>query len=350
MTAIRWTTLAALTATTALLVAAMPAAQDASRGRQSPSRQEGDQHSSAEVRVIALQHAPASEVAAIVTDVIEARIMADERTNSLVVAADANGVAQVQELVAVLDVPSKEPRHAPRETRYFDMKSRIGDSGMSLIRQLASSSRVASDGLLLAAQGPKEDLAIIEQIVAKLNAAYAASPMREDLHPRPIQANFFFIETRMDGGKPANATPLPAALQPISTTLEQNGFHNAALLAPLMVNLVESPGASEFHLEGTGGATGGIDVDLSGTLRSASDAEAVYLSVRAVLTELGMPARPVNLPDDQRLAGGLSRRKIFTIETRLEVKLGDYVILAATPSSTGDGRAIALAVRATAAE
>ena len=36
------------------------------------------------------------------------------------------------------------------------------------------------------------------------------------------------------------------------------------------------------------------------------------------------------------------------IPTKLNVKLGDFVILAAAPSSTGDGRAIALVVRATA--
>jgi hypothetical protein len=277
--------------------------------------------------------------------------MADPRTNSLIVAvaADGDALSRVQDLVAKLDVPENDPRRTPPETRYFEMNSPIRDSELMMIRQIATSSRVAADGRLLAAQGPKDDLAIIEQLVTKLNAAYAASPgMSEELHPRAIQANFFLIETRLDGSKPENATPLPAALQPVAGTLAQNGFANASLLAPLLVNLVESSGGNEFHLEGSAGAEGGIDVDLSGKVRSVPGSKRVDLSVRAQLTER------VRFPAGRSVKGVESfntvTQKIFTIQTRLEAILGDYVILAATPSSTVDGRAIALVVRVTATE
>ncbi len=343
-----------------LLMAATPAGQEnpgrggrpaggpGRQGAEPGQEQQDSQRDVAKVRVIALQHASAHEIGGIVGNVVVgARVIADERTNSIIVAGSDETVARVEDLAAKLDVPRPDPL-TELQTRYYELKYPIRDNAMAMIQRLAAASRVAADGRLLAAQGPEGDLTTIAQLVEKLNASYSAPATADGTPPRAITANFFFIETRMDGGDAQNAVSLPGALQPVAATLEQNGFHNASLLAPLMVNLVESPGGNEFHLEGSAGAEGAIDVDLSGTVRSAPGSQRVDLSVRAQLMERAEVQTGRSIQG--QAATATINRKIFTIETRLEVKLGDYVILAATPSSAGDGRAIALAVRATAGE
>jgi hypothetical protein len=198
---------------------------------------------------------------------------------------------------------------------------------------------------MLVVQGSELDLKEVAALVEKLNetASTRKSPF-ESADPRSIETSFFFISLSLDKGRAAgNGAPLPAALKPIVDALSENGFYNPSLLAPLFVNVKEVIRGDEFEISGQ---AGDITIRVNGQVRLSGRPESIDMSVSANLRApraIGTSPTAGGAKTEQRVV-----QTIFDIATTLNVKLDDYVVLAAAPSSTGDGRAIALVVRATA--
>ncbi len=298
------------------------------------------------VEVVALKHTEAKSIARIVGSISGARVVADSRTNSLIIAGSADTVATVQSLVGQLDVEVRAALKTDRETRYFETTLPIDDSTLELVDSVISEgTSIAADGKLLIVQGSLQDLQEVAALVKKLNetAATRKSPF-DSSNPRSIQTNFYFISMSLDKGASAkDAAPLPAALAPVAAALAENGFFNPSLLAPLFVNAKEVSRRDKFEISGQ---AGDISIRVSGSVGQSGSPDSVEMSVTAELTVPkfveGISSKGVKY----RTRSGV--QSLFDIETKLNVTLGDYVVLAAAPSSSGDGRAIALVVRATA--
>ena len=293
------------------------------------------------IEIITLEHTKANSIVRIVGSVSGARVVADSRTNSLIIAGSAEIVAKVKTLVGQLDIAVRAGSKTDRVTRYFETTLPIDDSTLELVDSIISEgTSIAADGKLLIVQGSIQDLEEVEALVNKLNetAATRKSPF-ESANPRTIQTNFYFISMSLRDDAPAeDAAPLPSALKAVTAALAESGFYNPSLLAPLFVSVKEVTRGDRFQINGQ---ADNITIRVHGNVRTTGSPDSVEMGVSAKLTASqyenvsGSPGRIVN-------------RTIFDIDTRLNVKLGDYVVLAAAPSSSGDGRAIALVVRATA--
>jgi hypothetical protein len=154
------------------------------------------------------------------------------------------------------------------------------------------------------------------------------------------QISVFFLKCQLGTGKAgAPAAALPEGLQKVATALAESGFQRPQMLAPLTVYT-----ADKFDLHG---AAPEIErITLSGTAGASPDGRMAELHITAELT-----ARV--LKGETALASGekvpqYESRQIFGISTGLQAKLGDYLVLAASPTQSSED-AIALVVRVTAA-
>ncbi|MCH7872982.1 MAG: hypothetical protein IID33_14905 [Planctomycetes bacterium] len=317
------------------------ALQDAKKTSAAGASQKADQV----IEIISLEHTEANSVVRIVQNIIGSRVVADSRTNSLIISGTTEIVARVKTLVAQLDIEVRAAANTDRQTRYFETTLPIDGSTLKLVHSIISKgTRIAADGKMLVVQGSQQDLAEVAALVKKLNetAATRKSPI-ESASPRSIQTNFYFISMSLvKGASTKGAAPLPAALKPVADALAENGFYSPSLLAPLFVNAKEVSRGDNFQISGQ---AGDIKIRVRGSVGQSGSPDSVEMSVTAELTVPkfveGISSKGVKF---RQRSGSQS---LFDIETRLNVKLGDYVVLAAAPSSFGDGRAIALVVRAT---
>lgn len=297
------------------------------------------------IEIITVEHTEAKSIARIVESISGARVVADSRTNSLIIAGSAEIVAKVKTLVGQLDIAVRAAQKTNRMTQFFETTLPIDNSTLELVDSVISEgTSIAADGKLLIVQGSPQDLKEVEALVNKLNetAATRKSPF-ESADPRSIQTNFYFISMSFDKSAPAkDAAPLPAALTLVADALAENGFYNPSLLAPLFVNAKEVSRGDNFQISGQ---AGDIKIRVSGRVGQSGSPDSVEMSVSAELTAPYFHVTSSADGETRKLRGYQS---MFDIETRLNVTLGDYVVLAAAPSSSGDGRAIALVVRATA--
>ena len=249
-------------------------------------------------------------------------------------------------LIAKLDRPTTNTVRADRQTRYFNLTLPISESTLRLIDSVISEgTRIAADGKMLVVQGRGQDLDEVTALVERLNetASTRKSPF-DSADPRSIETSFFFITLSLDKGRSSgNGAPLPAALKPIVDALSENGFYNPSLLAPLFVNVKEVTRGDDFEINGQ---AGDISIRVSGQGRLSGRPESIDMSVSANLRAPRVVGESTTVNGVESVQRAV--QSIFDIATTLNVKLDDYVVLAAAPSSNGDGRAIALVVRATA--
>ncbi len=160
-----------------------------------------------------------------------------------------------------------------------------------------------------------------------------------DWPTRSAKVNLFFLRGAIGGPATEKETQLPADLLPIGKTLAQNGFGRLSLIAPIVIGVEEGKRfESKGRLHVGDDATGRDDLEffVDGTARLASGGDDAWLTLRC---RLGGNYSP------KQGAGG---ETLFELETTVATKLGNYVVLAAAPSSTASGDAIALVVRLTA--
>ena len=135
----------------------------------------------------------------------------------------------------------------------------------------------------------------------------------------------------------ASFRPLPPALVPAGAALAENGFYQASLLAPLTVRV---QGEDHFAVTGKTEQMGGaILIQVAGRARRRLPSDVVELEVEAVLS------RQLKVPGDAAEAGAM-----FEIDSRVSARLGDFVVLAASPGATDYGQAVALVVQVSAVE
>jgi hypothetical protein len=123
----------------------------------------------------------------------------------------------------------------------------------------------------------------------------------------------------------------PAMLDPVMSALQEHGFRNATLLAPLKVAVGRN---GRFDLEGMAAQIDRmLKVHVEGRARQA-DTGAVELTLQASI------GPKVELPGTHR-----GPEPMFRVNSTVTAPLGDYIVLATSPGATDYGQAIALVVR-----
>lgn len=298
----------------------------------------------ARTEVIVVQHVDADALARTIAQVIRGmRLAVDERGNRLIAYGPPDVLIRARDLVAALDTPTKD---ATRATEFLRSPVVITDDLLRMIHTVMSPAcRISNLEQLIAVTGSPSDVASVRRVLEEV----AKEGSAQNVIARPLRVSFSFLISDSAGGAGGDAASLPKGLEPVTAALRESGFGDARLLAPVQVFMSES--GREFELQGSarrGDTT--IHIQLRGQAEPmpADDVRpgSVRLNVQAQL--VGMrdgapdPTHPAAVQAAQRF-----RTELFQLETTIDAPLGEYVVLAASPSSMGGDEAIALAVLVT---
>jgi hypothetical protein len=172
--------------------------------------------------------------------------------------------------------------------------------------------------------GEKNEVGAVKQLLAQV-----------DQPESTLALHFFFIHSAVGPASDPEYLDLPESLLPTAKALVENGFENPKLMGLLIVRAnstqeFESNWAQDQEVDGAQR----LQFNLKGTAQVQRGSDTVQLGVTAQM-------RGHRATRDQPVA------TVFELESTLSVKLGSYVVLAAAPSTTESGSAIALAVRVT---
>lgn len=282
------------------------------------------------IKAITLKNAEAESVASAIKKLGFQVAVAVTGAQSIVLRGPAADVQSVVEtLIAALDVPGvgdgsgRSPQVIP--VRHYPIKEVGG-----LVRSVAQKASLAIDETrhTIVVDGTEEEKRAIREVLKQI-----------DWPTRSAKVHLYFLRGAIGGATPEKELQLPADLLPIGKTLAQNGFGRLSLIAPIVIGVEEGQhfeSNSRLHLGEEAAGHDDLQFNVYGVARLASGADDAWLTLRG------------------RMVGKYSRTKdadtetVFELDTSVATKLGNYVILAAAPSSTASGDAVALVVRLTA--
>jgi hypothetical protein len=247
--------------------------------------------------------------------------LSDDR---LVVCGSASDVrTMLEKYVPAIDVPGSSP--ASSAATFLRFQHYPVHDLMDLVRTVAPKGRVGIDE--------------VNQTLVINAGEPAVAAVRELLHQidRPLQSvsmQFFFLRAAKpgaDGKQPA----LPQALQPVAQTLAENGFSRPTLLAPIIVVAEEGSrfeSRSVLHVETEGWNNELLNFEVAGSVRLQSSGGIAHLALEAKVAGLSR-------------AWANDVEPAFELQTSLALKVGQYLVLSAAPSSTLAGDGVALVVR-----
>jgi hypothetical protein len=244
------------------------------------------------------------------------------RVNKMIVQGSPSAIKAVELVIAELDQPLSPPTEA--ELMLTEFVS-VGTYPLGDLERIAHTAlpldertRIAVDEVnsRLVVGGSAKDVAAVRSLVANLD------------RPRSTYVvEFFFIRSGGDGG----GVPLPKAMAPIASSLEQSGFGSLSLLAPMIVRVDDGATFEQQARHALRHEDGPEQLDLR--VRSAREGESLRMELKGQMS--GLPRRDG------------SSNASFEIDTELSIPEGRYVVLAAAPASTRDMDAVALVVRVT---
>ncbi len=244
--------------------------------RSRPDRPSGEV-ASTEFRVFPLKHTSASEAAIVLGQLLrsgpgggrgfgggfmpgaEETIIADSRTNSLIVRAVPAVLEQVASLIETLDQPQ------PTQVRVFTLQH-IATAGTqeTLARMLGDRVRIAVDevGNRVIAHGNAEQLDVVEALLMKLDespAEQAEAPPAAA--PQDFQVRVVWLVAGLN--QPEAAAP-PPDLENVVKELEKMGVTGLETGAQVFVKTIEG---EQFSVRGMAAIDGPCNLQVSGTCR-----------------------------------------------------------------------------------
>jgi hypothetical protein len=285
------------------------------------------------VAVIGLEHANPQVVARIIhelgTDVYT--VVPNPEPPQILVQGPEEAVQQTRELVRQIDVPIPEEEERI-ETAFIPVSSYPLEEMFRVLAQSLQQSgefRLAIDTVnqRVVVTGTPDKIQMTRQFVEQL-----------DRPDRALALNFFFISGAIGGKQDLDPKRIPKPLMPISETLLASGLGDLSLMAPMTVRTsdgreFESRGMLRIEVEGALDEL--LTFEVEGSVRTDADSRQVRVEMRARM--YGHTA-----PEKRR-----ETTAEFELETTLTAQLGQYVVLAAAPSSTASGDLVALVVQVT---
>lgn len=267
--------------------------------------------------------------------------------NMVVLQGSEEDIQKAIGVIAHMDIPETTLGEG-LDTAVFSMAVAPTSDLLELVDTIVETpgSGIALDEVsrMLVVRATDDEIDAVEELIEKIDRP------RESL-----MVHFFFIGATIGGTSTSDRSQLPPALTPIAKTLSDNGFGNLLLLAPITV---VAHGSQEFESDSTlrfgdkpadkpsvrsteeqteeAAEENYLTFSVEGVARLEPDDETVQLTVEASMYG--------KFPDEE-LHGSFDAN--FNVDTTIALKLDSYVILAASPSSTSRGNAVALVVRVT---
>lgn len=145
--------------------------------------------------------------------------------------------------------------------------------------------------------------------------------------PHSFRVTVFYVEGNYDAEGPGGGSKLPAAIEPAAKVLAENGMYHLKLMTTQIFTI---KGDEQFHAVGT------LD-DPAGHIRVMTRGQVRY-SPAGRLAE-------VRCKSELARVGSQSTREVFSFETTLVTRLGEYTVIGASPMQTDGQKAVALILR-----
>lgn len=280
------------------------------------------------VKIVRLENADADEVADIIGHSMRCGTGVDRRTNSVVITGPEANVARAVKVLGQLDQPIPDD----------NMQSaliRVGESeGVMDLLQTRITPRTRAgfneETGMLALRGPADEIRGVHELVEELENQH-----RHRRENEAVRASFFFLRGSLEPEEEDEDTPpMPAILKPALEVLAENGFYNASLVVPLMVR---AQSGEPFEVGGRILLEDHpIRIHVDGRLEVEAEEGMADLHVSSLITR--------EVPQTGLMIGPAENVPLFTIESELNARIGDIIVLAASPVA-GDGDMVALIVR-----
>lgn len=276
-----------------------------------------------EMRIFALKHASAEEITGVVSRLLRARIVADGRTNSLIVNGTSEDLQKAHELIAALDVPADVPEPDASEVVLIQLHHRSAEEVASRISMvvfpfMARSVRIAADSAreTVIVNGPPAFIRTAQLIAAKLDTAAES-----------VQLEFTFF--RADLNATGVSKNIPKDLADVAKELSR--FGSIELIGRLAT--VASEG-EKFSIRGA--ISTDMQAQVSGRLLKAVSGGGVRLEVDADMT----------LQRDIQTETRKGREQSsFKVETTLSTRRGETVVIGSAPTGWAPGESAILVVQ-----
>lgn len=280
-----------------------------------------------DVRVYLLNHCEPDEIARVIDQVgIGVAVAVDSNSNSIILRGPVDALGMAEKLLKKLDQPERSDA-ADAGVAFIEVQNRDAEEVLHLVRENRrhTGARIGADpaNQLIVVNGSHSDIEMVRSLVAQFDKPKAS-----------LTLSFFFIQGStgaMDDDELEYAVEeLPESLRAVGAALAKNGFSHLTLLAPLTANAQENARFSSRGFLGDG-IEEGLEFHVAGKIRRGTQSDSARIEIAAeVVKTLPMLDRRITL---------------FGAETTLLIKLGDYVILAAAPSTLAGNEALALVVR-----
>jgi len=308
----------------ALLLAVLPAlAQEPSTRPRSPSP------NSLNLQVVALKHLEAEAAARMIAELGLPACVSQASGDRIVLRGEPNELKTIAEqFLPLVDVPENTPNASEPGPEVIPIRHRNAEDVLHIIRGMTSNPRLTLDELnqLLIVGARAGEISAIRQLVEQV-----------DRPTRSIRLHFFFIRAAICGGAGEADSALPPELATVAKSLSQNGFGRLAIMAPMVVSVGEGGQYRSEAVLNAGSGEGGesLRFEVKGQVRLGASAGAAHVALVASMG--GKYCRDERSWQDTH----------FHLDTAVETKVGDFVILAAAPGSSASGDAVALALRVT---
>lgn len=293
-----------------------------------------------EYEIIRLESMNAADAVRLVKSIApNCRVGIEERTNSVVVRGPRGEVQATIEMLQAIDA-SQESGSKARTTQVLNVPH-VSDHLLDLLRQVMSSpwSHLAydEDTGVLAMRGTAQEINTARQLLEEAQLAARARLGHGMDEGGALMMNFYFIKARFQPNPDdPPSPPLPDILKPVAEAMAEHGFRQPGLLASLMVR---TEAGESFDAQGTipSDESRPIRVEVNGMTLASDGPRPLEVRVSA---HVAKPAA-AELGESQPMI------TVFQLDTQIRVQLGEFVVLAATPSTAGMFDAIALVVRVT---
>ncbi|MFQ5414396.1 MAG: hypothetical protein ACE5E6_08050 [Phycisphaerae bacterium] len=323
-------------------------------------------------KVLKLERASAEGITEVL-NALDLHVSAAQTRGRVVVHGRSKSVAAAVSLVKELDAPTSASYAVPAGqehaveavvTEVLTLQRASARDIVSVLFEMRLGVQVLSTREKIVVRGLPDAVAAAVSLVKELDAPAPASDAVPDgaLESALLTLQFQFIRAGRGAASGGSASDLPGAPAEVRTALAERGFRETGVLGTVVVAV---EGASTF--------IGRSAVRRRGSKRPAPPSREAGASFHsestvrrskddAVAEELTfLVYGSAHIEHDGRQAGVRIVAEVsgsyashpdradinFEINTSLVAELGRYVVVAATPSSTADGDAIALVVRVT---
>jgi len=279
------------------------------------------------LEVVELKYANASNVASAIRQLASSTSVTALNEHTLALSGQRNQiealVAKVVHGVDVQDAPTSQADFVP-------VKNYPVNELMPVLRTVAPRATFGIDEInrTVVVQGDERERKAVRLALQTLD---------QPSHSARLQ--LFFLRGDISASPAAGETNFPSDLAPVGKTLNAAGFGHLSLLAPMIIAAQEGKTFESKARLRSPSSTPEEDIEFNakGTVRFLQPANTAQVNV----------AVSANGSYALGAEGGHAPTR-FELETTVELKLGEYVLLSAAPSSSATGGAIALVVRVTA--